>query len=217
MLRLLFLLLLSANLYGQRDTTDRVRRLEVGVGYGQMEHTVDFTPSVNDENVRGGSYGITFRYFDHPLVGLQAELAYVEAGWSEAIDGFEEPYVRRTNYAEFLMLTQFSVGRGAVQPLLQAGPYLSFPLSERETLPTGFESEPEDPPSYYGREFPFRLNYGVQAGLGLNLQLGRVTVQAEGRYLVGFNDLVKTGATQAAISRRAGYGGHVAVFYAWRQ
>ncbi len=68
-------------------------------------------------------------------------------------------------------------------------------------------------PEYYGFAFPFRLNYGLQAGAGLNLKLGPLTLQMEGRYLTGFNDVVKTGTTRAVISRRKGLGGRVGVFY----
>ncbi|MEL7162502.1 MAG: hypothetical protein AAFN92_17220, partial [Bacteroidota bacterium] len=94
-------------------------------------------------------------------------------------------------------------------------PYVSFPLSESESLPPEYVA-PVDPalPLYYDFPFPFRINYGVQVGAGLNLELGPVTVQVEGRYLLGFSDLLRTGTTVAATSRRAGVGGRVGLFYA---
>lgn len=209
------LLFCTSALAGQADTAVMTKRLEVGLGFGMMDHTVDFTPNVNDAAVRRNNFGLTFRYFDHSLVGFQAELSYVQAGWQEEIDEtFATPYLRETEYAELLILTQFSVGRGAFQPMLQAGPYLSVPLGEQETLPAGFTPVESNPPPYYGNELPFRINYGVQAGLGFNLEIGPITLQAEGRYLLGFNDLIRTGETTASVSRRAGIGGRVAVFYA---
>lgn len=199
----------------QADTLQAVNRLEVGVGFGIMEYGVDFTPSTMDEPFRGINFGLTFRYFDHKLVGLQAELSYVQAGWREDFgEDFTTLYERQTNYLELMILTQFSIGKGALQPMFQAGPYLSVPLSEEEIIPEGFVRPDSSPQSRYDFDLPFRLNYGLQAGLGFNLELGSITIQADGRYLVGFNDLIKTGDTTAAISRRTGFGGHVAVFYA---
>jgi len=62
-------------------------------------------------------------------------------------------------------------------------------------------------------ELPNRLNYGAIVGAGVNLELGRLTIQLEGRFLVGFSDLFKTGTTVAASSRRTGLGGQVGVFW----
>ena len=213
--RLLLLLLVAGPLQGQADSTRRVHRLEVGLGYGQMEHTLDITPARDEENLRGANFGLALRYFDHPLVGLQVELNYVQAGWREDLDEeLEDPYERSVDYGEILLLTQLSPGRGAVQPLLQAGPYLGLPLSDSEFIPAGFEIPTTLPPSYYDVELPRRLSYGLQAGLGLTVRLGPVRLQAEGRYLIGFSNVFKTGETVAAISRRQGYGARAGLYYA---
>ena len=134
---------------------------------------------------------------------------------SETIDTlFATDYERKINYAEVLILTQLSIGKGVIQPMIQAGPYLSFPIGDSESIPVGFDVPESTPPEYYGLEFPNRLNYGAIIGAGLNLELGSLTVQVEGRYLVGFSDLFKTGTTVAASSRRTGLGGQVGVFWA---
>ena len=189
-------------------------RLGVGVTGGYLRHGVDFTPNAEVETLGGNFYGLALRYFDNPLVGFQAELSYVNAGWEEEIADSLDLYRRETQYVELLILTQFSPGRGAVQPLLQAGPYLSVPVGDTDFVPTGYTPRREPVNEYYGRELPFRLNYGLQAGVGLNLLLGPVTIQLDGRYLLGFNDLIRTRESQAVTSRREGIGGHVALFYA---
>lgn len=213
---LLFLLLPISYTYAQQtDTTETINRFQLGVVYGQMDHEVEFTPAGTIEPLRGNEFGVALRYFDNKLVGFQAEVSYVEAGWREVLDTtFTSLYERKTNYIELQILTQFSFGRGAFQPMLQAGPYLSFPLEEQEQIPV--EYDPGDPPvpPVYGFAFPFRPNYGLRIGAGFNLELGPVTFQLDARYLVGFNDLVRTGDTQVAISRRGGIGGHAGVFFA---
>ena len=201
----------------QQDSLE-YRRLQVGVVGGLLRHEVDFTPSATDVlSVSGNHYGIALRYFDKQLVGFQAEVTYAEAGWQENLAEEEQPpslYERRTRYAELQLLTQFSIGRGAVQPMLQAGPYLSVPLGESETLPDDYVADPDALNAYYGRPFPYRLNYGLRAGVGLNLELGALTLQLEGRLLQGFSNLIKPGESQVSTSIRKAYGGQIGLFYA---
>lgn len=186
-----------------------------------MEYEVDFTPNADVEAFAGTSFGVGLRYFDNKLVGFQAELSYTNAGWRENINSaysstgeFSSLYERQTQYAELLILTQLSLGNGFIQPMLQAGPYLSFPIGETESIPAEYVTPDTTSPLYYNLDLPFRVNYGAQVGVGLNIELGPLTVQAEGRYLVGFSDLIKTGTTVAASSRRQGLGWHLGAFWA---
>ncbi|WP_116125477.1 porin family protein [Lewinella sp. IMCC34183] len=216
--RLFLLVLLPCFLSAQADTlvlgdTTDYRRLQLGVTGGPSFHEVDFTPGVTKVTYEGYNYGVALRYFDKQLVGFQAEVTYNHTGWREDF-GDAGIYERQTDYAEVLILTQFSVGRGAVQPMLQAGPYIAVPLSEQETLPPGYDPELQPFNTYYGRPLPFRINYGLLAGLGLNVELGPLTVQLDGRYRQGFSNLIRPGESQAATSIRRGYGGHVSLFYA---
>ena len=218
MLRLLLLFcLFSGGLRAQSpDSTAAISRFQVGVVYGQMDHEVEFTPSRDVEALRGREIGVAVRYFDKRLVGIQAELSLVDAGWREDLgDTLTSQYERSFQFAELQLLTQFSFGDGVFQPMLQAGPYLSVPLSEAETIPAGFSPDTTGVPVVYGFDLPFRINYGLRVGLGFNVELGPLTLQADARALIGFNDLIKTGTTRAAISRRTGLGGHAGLFYAF--
>ena len=179
-----------------------------------MAHEVDFTPGVAVRTLGGNHYGFALRYFDKRLVGFQAEVSYVEAGWEETYGPDSTVYRRQTTYGEVQLMTQFSIGNGVVQPLLQLGPYLSIPLAENETLPADFPLPTESERTYRGRELPFRINYGLRAGLGLNLELGPLTLQLEGRYLQGFSNLIRPGESQAATSIRRGFGGQAGLFFA---
>ncbi|MFK8165442.1 MAG: porin family protein [Lewinella sp.] len=207
---------LSLSLCGQPpDSIPVINRLQIGVGGGVMQHEVDFTPSANVEAIQGTSFGVGLRYFDNNLVGFQAELGISSAGWQENLDTlFSSLYERKITYAEILILSQLSIGKGAFQPMIQGGPYLSFPLQDEESIPSEYVPPVTNTQLYYDFELPFRVNYGLQIGVGFNLELGPITIQADGRYLIGFSDLIKTGTTIASTSRRAGIGGHVGVFYA---
>ena len=208
---LLLFSLLSGPLAAQADTVD-YRRLQLGVVGGQQYNEVDFTPNRDVHTVAGRSYGVALRYFDRQLVGFQAEVGYEEAGWEEDLAG--GTYVRRTDYLDVQILTQFSIGRGWFQPLLQAGPYLSFPLATEQELPAGFNPEDYPANTYYGQEIDFRINYGLRAGLGFNLEFGPVTLQVDGRYLQGFSNLIKPGSSDTSTNIRRGFGGHFGLFYA---
>ncbi|WP_170067658.1 porin family protein [Neolewinella xylanilytica] len=208
----LFLLLTAAPLAGQADTVN-FRRLQFGVVGGQHYSEIDFTPNRDVNTIEGRSYGIALRYFDKQLVGFQAEISYESAGWLEDLtdDGV---YRRETEYVDLQILTQFSVGQGWIQPMLQAGPYVSIPIGETETLPASFDPSNYPTNTYYGRELDFRINYGLRAGLGFNLEFGPVTIQIDGRYLQGFSNIIKPGASDASTSIRRAFGGHLGLFYA---
>lgn len=217
----LFLLIPFLGYAQAPDSTTVIKRLQFGPVGGSMEYEVSFTPGASVETFAGPSFGVGLRYFDNKIVGFQAELSYTKAGWRENINPaysstgeFTSLYERQTQYAELLILTQMSIGNGIIQPMLQAGPYLSFPIGESESIPAEYIAPDTASPLYYDLELPFRINYGAQVGVGLNLEFGPLTVQAEGRYLVGFSDLIRTGTTIASSSRRQGLGGHVGIFWA---
>ena len=206
------------------DSTTTINRLQFGLVGGGMDYEVDFTPGASIEPLAGTSFGVGLRYFDNKLVGFQAEFSYTNAGWRENInpdysstDEFSSLYERKTPYAELLILTQLSIGNGVVQPMLQAGPYLSFPIGETESIPAEYVAPETNVPLYYDLDLPFRVNYGAQVGVGLNIELGPLTIQAEGRYLVGFSDLIRTGTTIASSSRRQGLGWHLGAFWALKR
>lgn len=200
-------------LCGQADSTT-FKRLQFGLVGGQYNHDIDFTPNAAVVTLPDLRYGLALRYFDKQLVGFQAEVTYEGAGWQENIQELPERYERRTDYVDVQILTQFSVGRGLVQPMLQAGPFISFPIAEEEVIPAGYDPELAPENAYYGRELDWRVNYGLRAGVGLNFEIGRATLQIEGRYLQGFSDLIRPGVTQATTSRREAYGVQFGLFYA---
>ena len=190
------------------QTGDSLRRLEVGVGGGVLLHELEFLPSDTVYgNLQRNNYALMLRYFDNKLVGFQAEVGIVEAGWSQEIDARLADYERRLRFIDLQLFTQLSIGNRAFQPLLQAGPYLSVPIADEQRIPEGGQL----PQEYLGEDLPFRLNYGAQVGLGFNLTLGPVTLQADGRYLLGFTDVIPTRTGGVISSRRRAIGGHAAL------
>lgn len=203
------LLFLSAFLPLQAQLDTFPATLSAGVQAGMSWNSVDFSPARPQQPLTGTSAGLVLRYFNHPLVGFQGELLLEQGGWSESIDSLRQ-YERRQTFASALILTQLSIGRGRVQPVLQVGTYLSAPIAERESLPPGW-TPPED--SYYGNGLDFRPNYGLIAGTGLWIALGPIRLLAEGRYRQGLSNLIRPGFGSVSISRRTGFSAHLSLLY----
>lgn len=194
-------------LLAQRDSLESLHLgLQVGYAYNQVSfdpvRTVDYLP--------GSAVYLVVRHSDLPLVDFQGELGWEQAGWQEFIDTVGGWYSRQQTHITLQLLTQLSIGRSWLQPVLQAGPYLSAPIGNRETLPPGLEPAPT---AVYGQPLPFRFNYGLIGGIGFELHFGRISLQATGRYRQGFSDVIKLDRELLSSSRRDGFGATATLFY----
>lgn len=210
----LLLLVCWSGLFAQRDS---ITSLGFGVGLGYFASQVDLRNTLRAENeivaVEGFQYSLGMRYFNTRAAGFVVELSYTQAGWAENASDTLAEYRYEADYLEAQMLTQLAVGRGIIRPLLQAGPYLAVPLSQRQIVPPGFPV-PED--TYYGQPLPTRINYGLTVGAGLYFRLGPVALQLDGRYVAGLSDLIQSGSFGVSTSRRQAIGGRATVWYELR-
>ncbi|MEO0626696.1 MAG: porin family protein [Bacteroidota bacterium] len=209
---LLGITLFCSSLLSAQRATDFVPELEVGFGVGTWASEVEFTPEVMQEPLTGINLGLSLRYFDRKSVGFMAELNYDQGGWQEVQDSVDGDYRRSIDFLTTQLFTQLSFGRGLIRPVIQGGCYVSFPISDTEEIPVGFDLGNDDP-SYYQQEYSGRITYGLVFGGGFYLNFGLVSVQLEGRYLAGFSDLFRPGSTQAETSRRRSAGFRVTGFY----
>ena len=194
---------------------DSLTTLAFGFGGGAFSSQVNLTNTLRAENdilmVNGVQLGGSLRYFNNKIVGFVGEVNYSQGGWAESADSLTGNYSRQFDYLELQILTQFAFGRKAIRPILQAGPYVSFPIAQSDEVPSDFPIPDEE--NYYGVELPFRVNYGLSVGAGIYLALGPIGVQLEGRAIFGVSDLVKSGSLGVSTSRRQAFGGRVTVFY----
>lgn len=182
--------------------------MRVGLQAGMHWNKVDFSPSVDQETYLGQSVSLVFVYVSQPHLGVQAEFSFDKRGWRENAPDRTDHYERQINYFTFTPLTLVALGRGAVQPLILAGPYLSVPLSSVETIPADWPAA-----ARYGDGFSQRLGYGITAGLGGQAHLGRVSIQAEGRYRLGFSSIFPLGAGDVNFSEPNAWEARLAVFF----
>lgn len=206
---ILFILLvaLAARLSAQRDSLES---LHLGLQYSYSYNQITFDPARLVDYLPGSSLYLVVRHSDLPLVDFQGELGLEQSGWQEYIDTLGGWYSRQQTAITLQVFTQLSIGRSWLQPILQAGPYLSAPIGNTEQLPAGFTPGPE---SVYGQPLPFRLNYGLIGGLGFELHFSRISLQASGRYRQGFSDIIRLDRELLSSSRRDGFGAQATLFY----
>lgn len=209
---LLISILCCGQLTAQQDS---LTTLAFGVGGGyfgsQIELTNTLRPEYAVQPVEGVHFGASVRYFNNRAVGFIGELNYTQAGWKEQLSEDFPAYRRDIEFIDLQILTQVAIGRKVIRPMLQAGPYLSLPISQSEIVPDTFARLGEE--DYYGETLPFRPNYGLAVGGGLYIQVGPIGLQLEGRTYLGVSDLVRSGKFEVTTTRRRAVGGKVTVFY----
>ncbi len=183
------ILLASLVLAGaQADSTAFRPRLHLGVTAAYQQNEVGFSPVVPQAALPGTGWGLLMSYVSEPHLGLLLSLAAEQRGWRETSPEVAGFYERQIRYLTLSPSTLVLFGRGRLQPLLTAGPFLSVPLSSREVLPPAWPAMP-----YYGDDFPLRMVYGIAGSAGIRLTAGRWGIQAEGRYRRGFSSLFPLG------------------------
>jgi hypothetical protein len=191
--KLCLLLLLcwsTEQLSGQKDSTAFQPQTYLGVQYGMNWNEVRFSPRIAQDYLEGQRLAAVLRYTSEKHLGIQLELAYDQRGWRERIDSLSTNYTREINYIELAAFTHISIGQGVVRPLVLLGSYLSYPLGETETIPADWDSFRAP---YYGQPLPVRLQYGLAGGLGLEVLLGNISLQLDGRYRSALGGVFATG------------------------
>jgi hypothetical protein len=185
------LLSLPAAAQAQADSTATPAfrpQLRIGVQGAIHWNKVGFSPQLDQEALPGNSLALVFSYISQPNLGIQIELATEARGWREVIDTFSGYYERRIRYLTLAPMTLVALGKGAFQPIIMAGPFVSFPLANEESIPALWATR-----AHYGDVFTQRIIYGITGGLGLQVNLDPVSIQAAGRYTAGFSSLFPLG------------------------
>lgn len=186
---IIIVMLTSFGLAGaQADSTAFRPLLHLGLTAAYQQNEVGFSPALPQAALPGTGWGLLMSYVSEPHLGLQLTLAAEQRGWRETSAAAAGFYERQIRYLTLSPSTLVLFGRGRLQPLLAAGPFLSVPLSSREVLPAGWPDMP-----HYGDDFPLRIVYGIAGSAGFRLTAGRWGVQAEGRYRRGFSSLFPLG------------------------
>lgn len=177
----------------------------IGVGFGPTFNSVDFIrgrSSIATKTLQQFHGGVGVRYMSEKNLGLLGELNYSQLGWQEEFkDNPEFSYLRKLNYLELPVLTHIYFGN-KVRFICNLGPKLGFKLGESEDInkayadyiSSGEMSESIITHQYY-RETEISVDYGIIAGMGLEVRTGIGNFSLEGRYYFGLGDIYKNSKT----------------------
>lgn len=190
---ILISLIFTTKLYSQIG--EQRNNLAVGVNVGGINNTVSFNPAIKQSGYNGLTGGFTFRYISekyfHMLCGAQIELNYSQLGWKEKMDeGSHDSYSRSMNYIQIPFLAHLAFGKEqkGMQIFFNAGPQIGFLLNEKEKISPNFSYGSRTITEQYKKMADKKFDYGIAAGMGMELYTGIGCFLVEGRYYYGLAD-----------------------------
>ncbi|MBR6287649.1 MAG: PorT family protein [Bacteroidaceae bacterium] len=205
---MLFGLLSAFALDGFAQVGEYRSNLAFGVNAGATFNKVEFNPSVKQVMKQGSTFGLTLRYtcekYIKAICAIQMEVNYAQLGWKEDIDPITleggatriDKYERTMNYVQVPLLARMGWGREkrGMQFFILAGPQFGMFLSESEKANFNFSEEgladkrPSGVTSQYGKTVDNKVEYGITAGMGVELSTKVGHFLLEGRYYYGLGD-----------------------------
>lgn len=183
----------------------------VGFSGGYTLNKVSFTPSIKQQQKGDVMFGFAARYicekYFTAICGVQAEVNYCNLGWRELIeDGSNNTYRRNMNYVQVPLLMQMGWGRErrGLKFVFEAGPQLGFLLDNSEERGGGtwdVSHRPNNVVHQYGSDIDNSFDYGIVAGLGLEVNTGVGHFIVSGRYYYGLADIYDN--SRKAVFRRS--------------
>ena len=197
---IVLLLLAAAANPVRAQVGDPRNTVSVGVSGGMGMNSVTFVPSIKQDISLGPVAGVTLRHISEKyfflINGLQMECNWVTRGWTEFIDdGSDNEYTRQLNYIEVPFFAHLGFGREfrGFQGYFNLGPQISYLLYEVQKKgglePWNTANRPNHVVYQYDRPIENRLDYGISAGLGVELRTGLGVFGIEGRYYFGLGNI----------------------------
>lgn len=179
----------------------------VGFNGGMAMNTVSFDPTIRQSMHSGPTFGLTMRYtcekYFTMVCAIQVEVNYAKLGWKENITDYNDQplpdrYQRHHHYIQVPVLARLGWGREerGMMGYLVAGPQIGYCFSETTeqseewTLTsTGVPNRPNNMYAQYSMPLERKLDYGITAGIGGELNTKAGHFMLEGRYYYGLSDL----------------------------
>lgn len=205
---LLCLLLLAGSFEAQAQIGERRNSIALGVSGGIALNTIGFNPTIKQSMHIGETLGIVARFtsekYFKTYCALQLEVNYTRLGWREnVLNAQSEPlpdtYRRDIHYLQFPLLARLGWGceyKGFMGYFL-AGPQVGYCLGEKSqqsNFTLDAEGNPDRPNGMfeqYHMNVEKKFEYGITAGLGVELSTIAGRILLEGRYYYGLSDIFK--------------------------
>lgn len=172
--------------------------LSVGGKAGMTFSRISFYPSVPQTMISGFLIGVTARYVEEKNFGLILEALVEQRGWKETFDETSYQYQRRMTYFQVPFLTHIYFGGRKIHGFFNAGPELSYLISESETAnfdTSAYESLEDFPVSNRSNEqltmeTENSFDYGISAGFGMEyFATEKQSITLEGRLYFGLGNI----------------------------
>ncbi len=151
-------------------------QLSVGVRMGMGNHGIHLEPPTLEENqvpYLRTNIGLVCVYNNENNAGLQLEINFAQKGWSEEIDTISGTFFKRQiNYIEVPIYSHFEIGKRMLRPIIIAGPYIAYKLSDSFTH-KGFDEHIIQENQNHYIEKSKVLDLGIKVGGGLRLNIGK--------------------------------------------
>lgn len=195
----LLLLLVSLKSYSQNKFGSE---WNIGLSFGTTYSSMSIVPSNAKLNFGTKSIpqyqgGISLRYISEKNVGLIGEVNYSQMGWKtkfpdEKLAANKHQHI--LNYISIPILTHIYFG-DKTRFFFNLGPQLSILLNDKEKTNDAFDKwlSTADKNDYstelYGLKAQKKIDYGITAGMGVEVRSGIGNFALEGRYYMGFGDI----------------------------
>lgn len=195
-LTLLSVILFSLAIPSQAQRrNNQYRSLSIGVKGGATLSKVNFRPSVREKYLTGITAGASVRYIEEKYFGIIGEVNFAQFGWKEDFSR-QNPntyaYSHTMNYITAAMLSHIFFGNEPIRFFINMGPQIGFYISDNYTSNFDIYDLPNFSESWetgqYLEPIKTKFDYGITAGLGLELKLKKHSIILEGRYYYGLND-----------------------------
>ncbi|GAA5040399.1 hypothetical protein GCM10011506_40850 [Marivirga lumbricoides] len=170
----------------------------IGVKGGVNIPFVNFTDFVTDYRFSTGInttpyFSLTYRYMHHPVVGVQAEIAYSAKGWQQ--NTFDQTGTIQTNavrtdinYLEVPIYMHIALGKSNLKFNIDAGLYVAYAISTERTIQT--DQDLDRVVLQYNIDTDNRGDFGLTMGGGVSYEFPFGIIQLEGSFKTGFANIL---------------------------
>ena len=167
--------------------------LSIGPFAGVALSQVSFNPTIKQQYLTAYTVGGKLRFVSEKNLGFLIEPNYSVYGWRENFEEYESDiayeYSRKLHYIELPFMTHVYFGNRQ-RIFINAGPVARFLIGENENINFSLADAPNPNSSEtYGKTIEQRFDYGIAAGLGMEIKTKKNSFLLEGRYYYGLGDV----------------------------
>ena len=193
MLTLIFLGFFSLPMKAEKHYLPHI---SIGAHGGITLNRMSFSPEVPQGWQMGPIVGVHVRYAEEKLVGIMAELNFVNRGWKETFeDNPSFTYSRTLSYISLPIMTHVNFGSPRMKCFFNLGPEIGFMTVDKISSNFDYKNAGKLLPAtrrvnQMSMEVSNRFDYGITAGIGGEFYINpRNSIYIEGRFYYGLGNI----------------------------